>query len=49
VAAGIDQGHEVPNHEEIKTISRGFSGGGLMEIKMKKRMKLKLKDYKEQS
>jgi len=28
VAARIDQGHEVPIHGEINTISGGFSRGG---------------------
>ncbi|XP_068504419.1 uncharacterized protein [Phaseolus vulgaris] len=28
VAAGADQGHEVPIHGEVNTISGGFSGGG---------------------
>jgi len=27
-ALGGDQGHEMPVHGEIHTISRGFSGGG---------------------
>jgi len=28
VAAGADQGHDVPIHGEVNTISGGFSGGG---------------------
>ena len=31
-----DQGHEVPIHDEINTISRGFSGGGCSASKRKK-------------
>ena len=27
-ASGEDQGHEMPIHREIQTISGGFSGGG---------------------
>jgi len=33
---GGDQGHEIPVHGEVHTISGGFSGGGLMEIKIKR-------------
>jgi len=36
VAVGIDQGHEVPIHGEINTISRGFSGGGCTASQWKK-------------
>ena len=28
VTVGADQGHEVPIHGEVNTISGGFSGGG---------------------
>ena len=31
-----DQGHEVPVHDEINTIARGFSGGGCSASKRKK-------------
>ena len=33
---GVDQGHEVPIHGEINTISRGFSGGGCTASQQKK-------------
>jgi len=36
VAAGIDQGHEVPIHGEINTISRGFSEGECTASQQKK-------------
>jgi len=36
VAAGIDQGHEVPIHGEINTISGGFSEGGCTASQRKK-------------
>ena len=36
VAAGVDQGHEVPIHGEINTIYRGFSGGGCTASQRKK-------------
>jgi len=35
-AAGTDQGHEVPIHKEVNTISRGFSGGGYTASQRKK-------------
>jgi len=53
-----NQGHEIPVHGEIHTISGGFSGGGctasqqkkyaraVMEIKIKKRKKPKMKMLK---
>ena len=34
--AGVDQGHEVPIHGEINTISGGFSGGGCTASQRKK-------------
>ena len=36
VAAGTDQGHEVPIHGEVNTISRGFLGGGCTTSQRKK-------------
>ncbi|XP_068504396.1 uncharacterized protein [Phaseolus vulgaris] len=36
VAAGVDQGHEVPIHGEINTISRGFSREGCTASQRKK-------------
>jgi len=36
VAAGVDQGHEVPVHGEINTISRGFSRGRCTASQRKK-------------
>ena len=36
VAAGTDQGHEVPIHREVNTISGGFSGGGSTASQRKK-------------
>jgi len=36
VAARADQGHEVPIHGEINTISGGFSGGGCTAFQIKK-------------
>jgi len=36
VVAGADQGHEVPIHGEINTISGGFSGGGCTASQRKK-------------
>jgi len=36
VIAGADQGHEVPIHEEINTISGGFSGGECTASQRKK-------------
>jgi len=36
VATGIDQGHEVPIHGEINTISGGFSRGGCTASQRKK-------------
>jgi len=33
---GADQGHEVPIHEEVNTISGGFSGGGCTTSQRKK-------------
>jgi len=35
-AAGADQGHEVPIHGEVNTISGGFSGGGCTASQRKK-------------
>jgi len=36
VAVGIDQGHEVPTHGEINTISGGFSRGGCIAFQRNK-------------
>ena len=36
MTAGADQGHEVPIHGEINTISKGFSGGGCTASQRKK-------------
>ena len=36
VTAGANQGHEVPIHREINTISEGFSGGGCTASQRKK-------------
>ena len=36
VAAGADQGHDVPIHGEVNTISGGFSGGGCTASQRKK-------------
>jgi len=36
VIAGADQGHEVPIHGEVNTISEGFSGGGCAASQRKK-------------
>ena len=36
VTAEADQGHEVPIHEEVNTISGGFSGGGCTASQRKK-------------
>ena len=36
MVAGVDQGHEVPIHGEINTISGGFSGGGFTASQQKK-------------
>jgi len=36
VTAGADQGHEVPIHGEVNTISGGFSGGGCTASQRKK-------------
>jgi len=34
--AGADQGHEMPIHREVNTISGGFSGGGCTASQRKK-------------
>jgi len=36
VASGGDQGHEMPVHGQIHTISGGFSGGGCTTSQRKK-------------
>jgi len=36
VTAEADQGHDVPIHGEVNTISRGFSGGGCTASQRKK-------------
>jgi len=36
VVTGTDQGHEVPIHGEVNTISGGFSGGGCTASQRKK-------------
>ena len=36
VAPAGDQGHEIPVHGEVNTISGGFSGGGCIALQRKK-------------